>query len=166
MIDFTCSVILAGAPFFGVYMAKLKPFKAWRPRTWMSAPRSQAHRTMFCRVPKRAKWRQRIRFHFFMSSSRKSISHLALTFTRPRLYQTGAAKSQADNRLVNDGALIREEVPALYLYRQRMGCPRSRRVSWLGPAWMSMRPTTDQEARAHAAPLKKTTAPATSMITS
>ena len=36
----------------------------------------------------------------------------------PEVYQTGAANLR---RLVDDGALIREEVPALYLYRQRMG---------------------------------------------
>ncbi len=36
----------------------------------------------------------------------------------PEVYETGAANLR---RLVDDGALIREEVPALYLYRQRMG---------------------------------------------
>jgi len=36
----------------------------------------------------------------------------------PEVYQTGAANLR---RLVDDGALIREEKPALYLYRQRMG---------------------------------------------
>jgi uncharacterized protein (DUF1015 family) len=36
----------------------------------------------------------------------------------PEVYATGAANLK---RLIDDGALIREEKPALYLYRQRMG---------------------------------------------
>jgi uncharacterized protein (DUF1015 family) len=36
----------------------------------------------------------------------------------PKVYQTGAANLR---RLMDDGTLIREEAPALYLYRQRMG---------------------------------------------
>lgn len=36
----------------------------------------------------------------------------------PEVYETGAANLR---RLMDDGALIREEEPALYLYRQRMG---------------------------------------------
>jgi len=98
-------------------MAKLKPFKAWRPRPDVCAKVASPPYDVLSSDEARE----------MAASNPLSFLHVVkpeidlapgTDVYAPEVYQTGAANLR---RLVDDGALIREEVPALYLYRQRMG---------------------------------------------
>ncbi|MDH3815954.1 MAG: DUF1015 family protein [Acidobacteriota bacterium] len=98
-------------------MAKLKPFKAWRPRPDVCAEVASPPYDVLSSDEARE----------MAASNPLSFLHVVkpeidlapgTDVYAPEVYQTGAANLR---RLVDDGALIREEVPALYLYRQRMG---------------------------------------------
>lgn len=98
-------------------MAKLKPFKAWRPRPDVCAKVASPPYDVLSSAEARE----------MAASNPLSFLHVVkpeidlapgTDVYAPEVYQTGAANLR---RLVDDGALIREEVPALYLYRQRMG---------------------------------------------
>ena len=95
----------------------IKPFHGWRPRADLSdkipsypydVVSSVEARELAAGDP-----------HSFLHVVKPEIDLEAGTDVyAPEVYETGAANLR---RLVDDGALIREEKPALYLYRQRMG---------------------------------------------
>ena len=98
-------------------MAKLKPFKAWRPRPDVCAEVASPPYDVLSSAEARE----------MAATNPLSFLHVVkpeidlapgTDVYAPEVYQTGAANLR---RLVDDGTLIREEVPALYLYRQRMG---------------------------------------------
>jgi uncharacterized protein (DUF1015 family) len=98
-------------------MAKLKPFRAWRPRVDVCARvasppydvlSSSEARQMAANDP----------LSFLHVVKPEIDLDPAVDVYSPEVYATGAANLK---RLMEDGTLIREAVPALYLYRQRMG---------------------------------------------
>jgi uncharacterized protein (DUF1015 family) len=98
-------------------MAKLKPFRAWRPRPEICAEVASPPYDVLS-----------------SSEAREMAANNPLSFLHvvkpeidlepgtdvyaPEVYAAGAANLR---RLMDDGTLIQEESPALYLYRQRMG---------------------------------------------
>jgi uncharacterized protein (DUF1015 family) len=98
-------------------MATLKPFRAWRPRPDVCADVASPPYDVLSSAEARE----------MVAENPLSFLHVVkpeidlepgTDVYAPEVYQTGAANLR---RLVDDGALIREEKPALYLYRQRMG---------------------------------------------
>ena len=98
-------------------MAKLKPFRAWRPRPDVCAEVASPPYDVLSSAEARE----------MVAENPLSFLHVVkpeidlepgTDVYAPEVYETGAANLR---RLVDDGALIREEKPALYLYRQRMG---------------------------------------------
>ena len=98
-------------------MAKLKPFRAWRPRPDVCAEVASPPYDVLSSAEARE----------MVAENPLSFLHVVkpeidlepgTDVYAPKVYETGAANLR---RLVDDGALIREEKPALYLYRQRMG---------------------------------------------
>jgi uncharacterized protein (DUF1015 family) len=98
-------------------MAKLKPFKAWRPRPDVCAEVASPPYDVLSSAEARE----------MVAENPLSFLHVVkpeidlepgTDVYAPEVYATGAANLR---RLVDDGTLIREERAALYLYRQRMG---------------------------------------------
>jgi uncharacterized protein (DUF1015 family) len=98
-------------------MAQLKPFRAWRPRPDVCAQVASPPYDVLSSAEARD----------MASENPLSFLHVVkpeidlepgTDVYAPEVYATGAANLK---RLIHDGALIREEKPALYLYRQRMG---------------------------------------------
>jgi uncharacterized protein (DUF1015 family) len=98
-------------------MAKLKPFRAWRPRpdvcVQVASPpydvlSSAEARQMAAENP----------LSFLHVVKPEIDLEPGTDVYAPEVYATGTANLR---RLVDDGVLVREENPALYLYRQRMG---------------------------------------------
>jgi uncharacterized protein (DUF1015 family) len=98
-------------------MAKLKPFRAWRPRPDVSAQVASPPYDVLSSAEARE----------MASDNPLSFLHVVkpeidlepgTEVYAPEVYETGA---QNLRRLIDDGVLIREQEPALYLYRQRMG---------------------------------------------
>ena len=98
-------------------MATLKPFRAWRPRRAVCADvasppydvlSSDEAREMAADNP----------LSFLHVVKPEIDLEPGTDVYAPEVYETGAVNLK---RLVDDGALIREAAPALYLYRQRMG---------------------------------------------
>jgi uncharacterized protein (DUF1015 family) len=98
-------------------MAQLKPFRAWRPRPDVCAQVASPPYDVLSSAEARE----------MASENPLSFLHVVkpeidlepgTDVYAPEVYATGAANLK---RLIHDGALIREEKPALYLYRQRMG---------------------------------------------
>ena len=98
-------------------MAKLKPFRAWRPRpdvcVQVASPpydvlSSAEAREMAANNP----------LSFLHVVKPEIDLEPGTDVYAAEVYATGAANLR---RLVDDGVLVREEEPALYLYRQRMG---------------------------------------------
>jgi len=97
-------------------MAKLQPFRAWRPRPEVCAQVASPPYDVLSSAEARE------------MAGGNSLSFLHVVkpeidlepttdLYAPEVYATGAANLR---RLIDDGVLIREEEPALYLYRQRM----------------------------------------------
>jgi uncharacterized protein (DUF1015 family) len=98
-------------------MAKLKPFKAWRPRPDVCAQVASPPYDVLSSAEARE----------MAADNPLSFLHVVkpeidldpdTDVYAPEVYATGAANLR---RLIDDGALIQDDVPALYLYRQRMG---------------------------------------------
>ena len=98
-------------------MAKLKPFKAWRPRTdvcsQVASPpydvlSSDEAREMAADNP----------LSFLHVVKPEIDLEPGTDVYAPEVYATGAANLK---RLIDEGTLVLDEIPALYLYRQRMG---------------------------------------------
>ena len=98
-------------------MAKLKPFRAWRPRPDVCAQvasppydvlSSDEAREMAADNP----------LSFLHVVKPEIDLEPGTDVYAPEVYETGSKNLR---HLIDDGAMIREEDPALYLYRQRMG---------------------------------------------
>jgi uncharacterized protein (DUF1015 family) len=98
-------------------MAKLKPFRAWRPRPDICAKVASPPYDVLSSAEARE----------MAADNPLSFLHVVkpeidlepgTDVYAPEVYLTGAANLR---RLIDDGVLIRENGPALYLYRQRMG---------------------------------------------
>ena len=98
-------------------MAKLQPFRAWRPRPEVCAQVASPPYDVLSSAEARE----------MAGGNPLSFLHVVkpeidleptTDLYAPEVYATGAANLR---RLIDDGVLIREEEPALYLYRQRMG---------------------------------------------
>jgi uncharacterized protein (DUF1015 family) len=98
-------------------MALLKPFRAWRPRPDVCAEVASPPYDVLSSAEARE----------MAADNPLSFLHVVkpeidldpgTDVYAPEVYETGAVNLR---RLVDDGVLIREDSPALYLYRQRMG---------------------------------------------
>lgn len=98
-------------------MAHLKPFRAWRPRPDLCAEVASPPYDVMSSAEARE----------MAAENRLSFLHVVkpeigldpgTDVYAPEVYAAGAANLR---RLMDEGVLIREESPALYLYRQRMG---------------------------------------------
>jgi len=98
-------------------MARIQPFRAWRPRPDRVAEVASPPYDVLSSSEARE----------MASDNPLSFLHVVkpeidlpegIDLYSPEVYATGAANLK---RLVDDGILIRESEPALYLYRQRMG---------------------------------------------
>ena len=98
-------------------MAKLKAFKAWRPRPDVCAQVASPPYDVLSSAEAREMAADNPLS--FLHVVKPEIDLDAGTDVyAPEVYATGAANLR---RLMDDGTLIQENVPALYLYRQRMG---------------------------------------------
>jgi uncharacterized protein (DUF1015 family) len=98
-------------------MAKLKPFKAWRPRADVCADVASPPYDVLSSAEARE----------MAADNPLSFLHVVkpeidlepgTDVYATEVYETGAKNLR---RLIDDGTLVPEENPALYLYRQRMG---------------------------------------------
>jgi uncharacterized protein (DUF1015 family) len=98
-------------------MARLKPFRSWRPRPDVCAQVASPPYDVLSSDEARA----------MAAGNPLSFLHVVkpeidldpgVDVYSPEVYATGAANLR---RLMDDGVLLRDERPSLYLYRQRMG---------------------------------------------
>jgi len=98
-------------------MARIQPFRGWRPRPDVCSKVASPPYDVLSSDEARE----------MVSDNPISFLHVvkpeidldpAVDVYSPEVYATGAANLR---KLMDDGVLIREEGPALYLYRQRMG---------------------------------------------
>jgi uncharacterized protein (DUF1015 family) len=98
-------------------MAKLKAFRAWRPRPDVSAQVASPPYDVLSSAEAREMAADNALSFLHVVKPEIDLEPGTDVYA-PEVYETGAANLQ---RLIDDGVLIREEKPALYLYRQRMG---------------------------------------------
>ena len=98
-------------------MAKLNPFRAWRPRPDVCAEVASPPYDVLSSAEAREMAAENPLSFLHVVKPEIDLDPGTDVYA-PEVYATGAANL---GRLVDDGALIREERPALYLYRQRMG---------------------------------------------
>ncbi|MCW8985599.1 MAG: DUF1015 domain-containing protein, partial [Thermoanaerobaculales bacterium] len=98
-------------------MAKLKPFRAWRPRADVCAQVASPPYDVLSSAEAREMAAENPLSFLHVVKPEIDLEPGTDVYA-PEVYETGAANLK---RLVDDGVLIREERPALYLYRQRMG---------------------------------------------
>ena len=98
-------------------MARVEPFRAWRPRTEVSPQVASPPYDVLSSAEARE----------MASDNPLSFLHVVKPEIdldpNTEIYSDAVYAKGAENlrRLIDDGALQREEAPALYLYRQRMG---------------------------------------------
>jgi len=98
-------------------MATLKPFRAWRPRADICAEVASPPYDVLSSAEAREMAAENPLSFLHVVKPEIDLEPGTDVYA-PEVYETGAANLR---RLMDDGALIREEEPALYLYRQRMG---------------------------------------------
>jgi uncharacterized protein (DUF1015 family) len=98
-------------------MAKLKPFRAWRPRPDICSEIASPPYDVLSSAEAREMAAENPLSFLHVVKPEIDLEPGTDVYS-PEVYETGAANLR---RLVDEGALIREEKPALYLYRQRMG---------------------------------------------
>ena len=98
-------------------MAKLKPFRAWRPRPEVCAEVASPPYDVLSSAEAREMAAENPLSFLHVVKPEIDLDPGTDVYS-PAVYARGAANLR---RLIDDGTLIREETPALYLYRQRMG---------------------------------------------
>ncbi len=98
-------------------MARLEPFRAWRPAPGLAERVASPPYDVLS--TEEARRMAEGNPHSFLHVVKPEIDLPAGTdLYSPQVYATGAENLR---RLIDEGVLIREERPAFYLYRQRMG---------------------------------------------
>ena len=137
-------------------MARIEPFRGWRPRAELAEKVASPPYDVLNSDEARA----------MAADNPLSFLHVVkpeidlppeTDHYAPEVYAKGAENLR---RLIDDGVLLREERPALYIYRQRMG-DHVQTGLVAGASVDEYEADLHQEARAHAAERRRTTARAT-----